>query len=122
MEATLGLARRLASHGVPIPAAVNEIDRVFRPFVAGTLVEEVNIIIYDALNQIVYQLNEPIDEVGESIADYGWDGIIQESGLEAPEGLYFYKIMVKADPETQFDFEEEKLFDKQLVGSVLLMR
>ena len=104
------------------PAAVNEIDRVFRPFVAGTLVEEVNIIIYDALNQIVYQLNEPIDEVGESIADYGWDGIIQESGLEAPEGLYFYKIMVKADPETQFDFEEEKLFDKQLVGSVLLMR
>jgi hypothetical protein len=102
------------------PGASVEENQIFRPFVSGAVVTGIRMTIYDALHQVVYS----VEDTGASldVSNYGWDGVI-DTGLEAPDGVYFYSLQVDSPQSTDYEGDGEDIdFNKTLVGSVLLVR
>ncbi|MEP0986916.1 gliding motility-associated C-terminal domain-containing protein [Ekhidna sp.] len=76
------------------PTATIEENRIFRAFYAGAVVKEVSIAVYDSFNKQVYTANDSGDEL--DLSNYGWNGVLN-SGLDAPEGVYYYTVRVVTD-------------------------
>lgn len=90
------------------PNATLEDNREFRPYFTGTQITSVSIAIYDSFNKQVFTAGENGTDLDLSL--YSWDGTLN-SGLDAPEGVYYYNIRIVANSE-QFS----------QVGSVLLAK
>ncbi len=76
------------------PNAVFEENRIFRPFFAGygsETIQSLSITVYDSFNQEVFSVESEPGPVFD-IAQYGWNGVIKNSGLDAPDGVYYYNI------------------------------
>ncbi|MEP1789454.1 hypothetical protein, partial [Reichenbachiella sp.] len=71
-------------------ASINE-NKIFRPFIGGAVVSSVTFLVYDSFNREVYA--ETISGEDLSLENLGWDGNLK-SGLEAPEGVYYYNISI----------------------------
>ncbi|MEM9894908.1 MAG: hypothetical protein AAF789_00945 [Bacteroidota bacterium] len=93
------------------PSGFQKENRIFRPFLAGAEATQVSMRIFDSFNKEVYAASIS----GESIdlSTIGWDGKLP-SGLDAPEGVYFYQIFVES-PDLPDDQKNES-------GSVLLVK
>ncbi|MEQ9467334.1 MAG: gliding motility-associated C-terminal domain-containing protein [Ekhidna sp.] len=90
------------------PNGTIEDNRRFRPYFAGAIVSSFSFSVYDSFNKEVYSANQSNDEV--DISQFGWNGILN-SGQEAPEGVYYYKVRIVADSE-----------EYTKTGSVLLVK
>ncbi|WP_421762829.1 gliding motility-associated C-terminal domain-containing protein [Ekhidna sp.] len=76
------------------PTATIEENRIFRAYYAGATVKEVSIAVYDSFNKQVYTASDSGDEL--DLSNYGWNGVLN-SGLDAPEGVYYYTVRVVTD-------------------------
>ncbi len=90
------------------PNATIEDNRIFRPYFTGTQITSVSIAIYDSFNKQVFTASET--GIDLDLSQYSWDGTLN-SGLDAPEGVYYYNIRIVADSEQHSQ-----------VGSVLLAK
>lgn len=90
------------------PNATLEENREFRAFFTGTLVTSISIALYDSFNKQVFTVSESGDDL--DVAQFSWDGVLN-SGLEAPEGVYYYNIRIVADSQ-----------EYSQVGSILLVK
>lgn len=90
------------------PNATLEENRVFKAYFTGTLVTSFSFAVYDSFNKQVYAVSQSGDDI--DISQYAWNGVLS-SGLEAPEGVYYYNVQLTADGQ-QFN----------QVGSVLLAK
>lgn len=92
----LGISPVLTEPEVYLPnvfapgASINE-NKIFRPFIGGAVVSSVTFLVYDSFNREVYA--ETISGEDLSLENLGWDGNLK-SGLEAPEGVYYYNISI----------------------------
>lgn len=73
------------------PTATIEENRIFRAYFAGAVVKEISIRVYDSFNKEVYSLSDSGDDL--DLSTYGWNGVLN-SGLDAPEGVYYYTVSV----------------------------
>ncbi|WP_462248277.1 flagellar hook assembly protein FlgD [Ekhidna sp.] len=90
------------------PNAMLEENRIFRPYFTGLAITSVSIAIYDSFNKQIFTVGENGTDLDLSL--YSWDGTLN-SGLEAPEGVYYYNIRIVADSE-----------EYSQVGTVLLAK
>ncbi|MEO9485404.1 MAG: hypothetical protein ABJG47_18235 [Ekhidna sp.] len=90
------------------PKALQEDNRIFRAYFAGALVSSISIKVYDSFNKEVYSLNDSGSEL--DISQYGWNGVLS-SGLDAPEGVYYYQVRIVAESQ-----------EYSKTGSVLLVK
>ncbi|SNT24938.1 C-terminal domain of CHU protein family protein [Ekhidna lutea] len=78
------------------PGATIEDNKVFRAFYSGAIVTEISIAVYDSFNKLIFSANDGGDNL--DLSQYTWDGTLK-SGLEAPEGVYYYKIRIVSEAE-----------------------
>ncbi len=90
------------------PNAMLEENRIFRPYFTGSAITSVSIAIYDSFNKQIFTVGENGTDLDLSL--YSWDGTLN-SGLDAPEGVYYYNIRIVADSE-----------EYSQVGTVLLAK
>ena len=90
------------------PNATIDDNKVFRAYFTGTLVSSVSIVVYDSFNKQVFAASENGDDL--DLSQFSWDGVLN-SGLDAPEGVYYYNIRIVADSQQYSQ-----------VGSVLLVK
>lgn len=88
------------------PNAINEENRVFRPFLGGVQIDEIQMTVWDAFNKPMYSISQPNPELDQ----LGWDGKL-DSGITASEGVYYFMILLKTKSGT---------FEKK--GSFILLR
>ncbi|WP_425390816.1 gliding motility-associated C-terminal domain-containing protein [Ekhidna sp.] len=78
------------------PGSMIEENQVFRVFYAGAVVTNVTIQLYDSFNQLIYSASDSGDNL--DLSNYKWDGVL-DSGLDAPEGVYYYKVQLVSEEE-----------------------
>jgi len=91
------------------PNGTIEDNRIFRPYFAGAVVNSLSFAVYDSFNNEVYRVELSAAD-GLALAELGWDGVLP-SGLDAPEGVYYYQVNLVAEGATYAK-----------TGSVLLVR
>ena len=88
------------------PTARIEKNRIFRPFLDGYTIDEIQMTIWDGYNKEMYNVRESRPDM----TLFGWDGKLV-NGTFASEGIYYY-VVALSTPEGNF---EQK-------GSFLLIR
>ncbi|WP_420318319.1 hypothetical protein [Ekhidna sp.] len=78
------------------PGSMMEENQLFRVFYAGAIVTSIDIQLYDSFNKLVFSTSESGDNL--DLSNYGWNGVLN-SGLDAPEGVYYYKVQLISDEE-----------------------
>ncbi len=91
------------------PNGAYEDNHVFRPYFAGATVESLVFSVFDSFNAEVYRFSQTGGGIDLDMA--AWDGTLN-TGLEAPEGLYYYAVSLAADDGNQY----------QKSGTVLLVK
>ncbi|WP_436517178.1 hypothetical protein [Ekhidna sp. To15] len=90
------------------PNATLEENREFRAYFTGTLVTSISIALYDSFNKQVFTVSQNGDDL--DVSQFSWNGVLN-SGLDAPEGVYYYNVRIVADSE-----------EYTQVGSILLVK
>jgi hypothetical protein len=88
------------------PGGGQQVNRKFRPFLVGTEVEQMTLIVWDKYNREVFR--QQVQDV--SLVHIGWDGDYPDH-THAPQGVYYYSVEVVTGIE---------VYEK--TGSVLLVR
>ena len=74
-------------------------NHMFRPYFAGAQVESLVFTVFDSFNSEVHRFSQTGGNVNLDLA--AWDGTL-DTGLEAPEGLYYYAVSLAADDGNQY--------------------
>ncbi|MEP1032804.1 hypothetical protein [Ekhidna sp.] len=90
------------------PNATLEENRAFKAYFTGTLVTSISIVLYDSFNKQVFTVSQTGEDL--DVSQFSWDGVLN-SGLDAPEGVYYYNVRVVADSQ-----------EYSQVGSILLVK
>jgi len=107
------------------PGASFSENQVFRPFIGGAVISAVNFVIFDSFNKEVYAQSLAGEDI--DLESIGWDGILN-SGLEAPEGVYYYKVSVaytiSEDVSAKYFTANERaqIQNYSKLGSVMLVK
>ena len=112
-EYTLAIGRMPLSTGLRFyvpnafaPRSNNSENSRFRPFLEGVTISSVQMTVWNEFNNPVFSVNESEPD----FENFGWNGT-QENGSDAPQGVYFYEIVVNTPVQS---------FEKS--GTVLLVR
>lgn len=90
------------------PNATIEDNREFKVFFTGPLISSISIALYDSFNKQVFTVSQTGNDL--DLNEFSWNGVLG-SGLEAPEGVYYYNVRIVAESQEYFQ-----------VGSILLVK
>ncbi|SMD31774.1 hypothetical protein SAMN04488029_0111 [Reichenbachiella faecimaris] len=107
------------------PGATLSDNQIFRPFIGGAIVNAITFTVFDSFNREVFSSSQSGEDI--ELENLGWDGTLK-SGLEAPEGVYYYSISIEylISEEVSDEFfnsgERDQTQSFSKLGSVMLLK